>query len=181
MQLAFFKARCQNKIQPVSRRRGRSFWESPSSPPRNDATPFGVENHFDAFTQRSRWRGNAGLDDLNPFGIFIWNNAWQSRRDCNHPAQGCEERATLGHRPNKFINPERVASIPHIPLVKFNGVAFQEFPKFILKRNLPVMLLLSGNIITHRLDLRKSNGEYSIAILPSKIMQVGAFGFQPER
>jgi hypothetical protein len=57
------------------------------------------------------------------------------------------------HRPNKFINSERVASIPHIPLVKFNGVAFQEFPKFILKRNLPVMFLLSGDVILHRLNL----------------------------
>ena len=34
----------------------------------------------------------------------------KSQRDCNHPAQGCEERATLGQRPNKFINPERVVS-----------------------------------------------------------------------
>ncbi len=54
---------------------------------------------------------------------------------------------------HKFINSERVGSIPHITLVKFNGVAFQEFPKLILKRNLPVMLLLSGNIIPQRLDL----------------------------
>jgi len=59
----------------------------------------------------------------------------------------------LGHPPNKFINSERVASIPHIPLVKFNVVAFEEFSKLILKRNLPVMTLLSGDVISHRLDL----------------------------
>lgn len=29
----------------------------------------------------------------------------------HHPAQGCEERATLGQHSNGFINPERVASL----------------------------------------------------------------------
>jgi hypothetical protein len=69
-----------------------------------------------------------------------------SQRDEKHPAQGCEERATLGHRPNQFINSERVASIPHIPFVEFHRVAFQKFPKLILKRNLAVMFdsTLSG-------------------------------------
>ena len=82
---------------------------------------------------------------------------------------------------HKFTNSERVVSIPYIPLVKFNGVAFQEFPKLILKRNLPVMFLLSGDVISHRLNLRKSDGENAVAILPREIIQVGAFGFQPER
>jgi len=35
---------------------------------------------------------------------------WQSQRDCNHSAQRCEERATLGQCPKPIINPERVES-----------------------------------------------------------------------
>ena len=53
----------------------------------------------------------------------------------------------------KFINPERVASIPHIPFIKFNIVAFQEFPELILKRNLAMMFLLPGDVFPNRLDL----------------------------
>ena len=30
-------------------------------------------------------------------------------------AQGCAERATLGHRPNKYLNRNAVAAIPAIP------------------------------------------------------------------
>ena len=43
------------------------------------------------------------------------------------------------------------------------------------------MLLLSGDVIPHRLDLRKPDGENAVAILPREIVEVGAFGFQPER
>jgi hypothetical protein len=87
----------------------------------------------------------------------------------------------LGQHPKKIINPEKVASIPNIPFVEFNRVAFQEFPKLVLKRNLPMMLLLSGDVIPHRLNLRKADGENAVAILPREIMQIGTFGFQPER
>jgi hypothetical protein len=31
--------------------------------------PVPGRNNFGTETRRSRWRGNAGLDDLNPFGI----------------------------------------------------------------------------------------------------------------
>jgi hypothetical protein len=37
--------------------------------------------------------------------------SFASQRDENHSAQGCEERATLGHHSNGFINPEWVASL----------------------------------------------------------------------
>ena len=74
-----------------------------------------------------------------------------SQRDANHPAQGREERATLGQCSNQWVNPKRVESIPHIALVKFNFVSLQKFTKFILKRNHSMMLLLSGNVIPHRI------------------------------
>jgi len=76
-----------------------------------------------------------------------------------------------------FINPERVASIPHMPFVKFNLVAFQEIPKLILQRNTAMMFLLPGDVIPHRLDLRKTDGENTVAILPREIMKVWAYFF----
>ena len=48
-----------------------------------------------------------------------------SQRDDNHPAQGCEARATLGQDANRFINPEGVESIPHIPFVKLDFAFFK--------------------------------------------------------
>ena len=51
----------------------------------------------------------------------------------NHPAHGCALRATLGENQYNFTNPERVESIPHIPLIKFHRVAFQKLAEFILK------------------------------------------------
>ena len=53
----------------------------------------------------------------------------------------------------QFINSERVASIPNVSFVEFDFVTFQKITKLILKRNLPMMLLLSGDVIPHCLDL----------------------------
>ena len=64
-------------------------------------------------------------------------------------AQGCEERATLGQPTADSINPARVLSIPHIAFVKFDFVAFQQKPKLILKRDLPVMFLLACDVAAH--------------------------------
>ncbi len=103
---------------------------------------------------------------------------WQAQRDCNHPAQGCEERATLGQRPKRSINAESVASVPNISFVELDFVAFEEFTQLILKRNFAVLFLLSSYVISHRLNLGKTNGENAIAGLPRKIMQIQGFGFQ---
>ena len=78
---------------------------------------------------------------------------WQAQRDCNHPAQGCEDRATLGQRPKNLINPEWVASIPNISFVELDFVAFEKFTQLFLKGNFKVMFLLSSNVISHRLHL----------------------------
>ena len=43
------------------------------------------------------------------------------------------------------------------------------------------MFLLPGDVITHVFDLRKSNGENAVAVLPREIREVGRFCFQPQR
>jgi len=80
---------------------------------------------------------------------------------------------------SKSINPERVESIPHIPLVKGDVVAPQEAAKLILKRNLPVMLLLPGNVGAHVIHLRLPNGENAVAGLPCKIGQIRCLRLHP--
>jgi len=44
-----------------------------------------------------------------------------------------------------------------------------------------MMFLLSGDVLPYGFHLQKTNGKNSIAALPREIMQIGAFGFQPER
>ena len=58
----------------------------------------------------------------------------------NHPAQGWPRRAAYpGKLATRLFNSEGIGSIPHIPLIEF-----------ILKGNVPVMLLLPGNVLPHR-------------------------------
>jgi len=58
----------------------------------------------------SRQRGGSG-GNATPLPTEFGRFARQSQRDCNRSSPGLRERATLGLRPNKFINPERVACI----------------------------------------------------------------------
>lgn len=53
--------------------------------------------------------------------------------------------------------PERVASIPYVPLVEFDLVASQQFANFVLKRNLEVMYFLVVDVIFDCRDLRKAD------------------------
>ncbi len=43
------------------------------------------------------------------------------------------------------------------------------------------MVILAGNIIAHRWNLRKANGKDTITILPCEIVQFRIFRFEPER
>jgi hypothetical protein len=90
-------------------------------------------------------KGNVLRMELNPV-ITI-------PKGLNHPAQRCRASGYAGYSSKKFINPERVVSIPNIPLIKFNLVAFQKFPELVLKRNLAMMLLLPNDVIPYRLHL----------------------------
>ena len=71
-----------------------------------------------------------------------------------------------GSCPINPINLEKVESIPHILFIKRDLVTPQQLAEFILKRGLPMMFLLSGDICPHRLDLGKADGENAVAILP---------------
>ena len=99
----------------------------------------------------------------------------------NHSAQCCRAAATLGTQSNIPINPKRVESIPHIPFIEFDFITLQQLSEFVLKRNLPMMFFLPGDVISHVFDLREADGENAIAVLPCEIREVGRFGFQPQR
>ena len=72
----------------------------------------------------------------------------------NHSAQGwTRQRPTLGKTYQKFRNPERVGSIPHVSLIEINFISPQQFPKFVLKRDLAMMIFLPCNITANSLDL----------------------------
>jgi hypothetical protein len=61
--------------------------------------------------------------------------------------------------PLSFLNPERVGSIHTKRSSKFDSIPSQQPAELILKRNLPVVLHLSGNVIPCRFNLRKANRE----------------------
>lgn len=68
---------------------------------------------------------------------------------------------------------ERVESIPHIPFVEFDLVSAQQLPKFVLKRNHAMMFLLPGDVFAHGFNLRKTDGENPVVVLPREIREVG--------
>jgi len=86
-----------------------------------------------------------------------------------------------GSRDQMFTTLKRVESIPYVPFIKLHFVTTQQLPKFILKRNLPMMLFLPGDIIPHGSELRKADGENAIAVLPRKVLQARDLAFQPQR
>ncbi len=54
-------------------------------------------------------------------------------------------------------------SIPNVFLVPFDLVLAQHCAQFILKSNLAVMLLLSGDVLLHLLEIQLAHGEISAA------------------
>ncbi len=44
-----------------------------------------------------------------------------------------------------------------------------------------MVLLLTCDIVPHRLNLRETNGKNPVTVLPRKIIQTGASGFDPQR
>src|SRR5262249_46042190 len=55
-----------------------------------------------------RWRCRSATAYRKRQTSLHFTHIFQSRRGLRPPAQGCEERATLGNRANACINPERV-------------------------------------------------------------------------
>jgi len=67
-----------------------------------------------------------------------------------------------------YINPEWVASAPHVSLVKGNSVLFQKRAKLILKRNLGMMFRLVSDVGAHGFNIRCAHGKSPVSRLPGK-------------
>src|SRR5687768_12553170 len=70
-----------------------------------------VAEHFDSFIHMTFPSSHADWASQSPqrvFGGRAGHARQLSRRDCNHSAQGCEERATLGHRETNFPTATRL-------------------------------------------------------------------------
>ena len=69
----------------------------------------------------------------------------QSQRDCITQPRVARNELPWVKQPNRILNSERVESIPHISFVKFHPISSQKFTKFILKRLVVMVYLLSRN------------------------------------
>jgi hypothetical protein len=76
-------------------------------------------------------------------------------------------------------NPERVGSVPNIPLVVLNLISFEQRPELLLIRRPVVMFLLVCDVIAKSRDLREADREHAVAILPGELFQ--ALALEPER
>jgi len=59
--------------------------------------------------------------------------------------------------------------------VVLNPVALQHQTILLLKRPLPVMFLLLGDVCLHLFDIGRADGEHAIAVLPMEVSQRHAF------
>ncbi len=72
------------------------------------------------------------------------------------------------------------AASPQIPLIIFHSAAFQKLHILLLKRALPVMLFLLGNVFPHHVPLRGTHGESSVSLLLGK-PRITGFLMHPAR
>ena len=96
-----------------------------------------------------------------------------SRRDGRMIARGEAVRRKASANPWKTGQTERALKgrrnfSPQIPLIKLNPIPHQQFPVFLLKSLLFMMILLNPNIMLKRLYIRAAHRECSIPILPVK-------------
>jgi hypothetical protein len=83
--------------------------------------------------------------------------------------------------PKRDNNPERVASIPHMPLIVGDLIPLEKRPIFVLKGCLSMMLLLAGDVLLCIRDLRISDRKDSKPLLPAEVLQTRILGLDPER
>ena len=76
--------------------------------------------------------------------------------------------------------PARLQSIPHIVFLPLQLVALQKEAQLLLKRDFPVMFLLSGNVVTDRIQIRDADGKDSVTGLPSEGGRVVGLFPQPD-
>src|SRR2546429_8045018 len=82
---------------------------------------------------------------------------WVRRITATQPQRGCGQACVGG------------SSVPHIFLLPFDLVFFQQCTQFVLKTNIAMMWLLSGNILLHLFEIRLAHGKIRIASLPFEI------------
>lgn len=97
------------------------------------------------------------------------------------PAQRLRRSRYPGRRSIAKSYPERVSSVPDIAFVEIDPIAFEQCPNFVLERNAPMMFLLSGNVLSHRFDLRCADRESAVSALPSEVRECRRSCFDPER
>jgi hypothetical protein len=72
-------------------------------------------------------------------------------------------------------------SIPQISLFELNPILLQEPTKLILKRPLPMMLLLAVDVLRQRLQIRWPNRKRTVPSLPCELRKLWPSGFDPLR
>src|SRR5712691_96954 len=79
--------------------------------------------------------------------------------------------------------PERAqeTSIPHVALVIFDFIPFQERPKFVLKSQLFMVGLLVADVSFYRRHIRLTDRERSITRLPEKARELLSPSLDPFR
>ena len=77
-------------------------------------------------------------------------------------------------------NPLTGDSIPHVFLVPFNLVFAQQRAQLVLKSDLAMMLLLSGDVLLHLFEIGLAYGEIRIAALPLEVGVIATAFLQPE-
>src|SRR6185369_9219342 len=95
-----------------------------------------------------------------------------------HKARG--ERSEPRER-SKFdhASPRSGRRPSEVTFIEFDLVRDQEPEEFIPKRNLLMMLFLTGNVFTYLTYIRLAHSECSIASLPGKIFKSGKHSMHP--
>lgn len=76
---------------------------------------------------------------------------------------------------------ETVRSIPHVSLVEGEIVLTQERQELFLKRDGPVMIRLSGDVLLDLLNVGIAHGKCGVPRLPGKILTIGERLVNPVR
>lgn len=70
-------------------------------------------------------------------------------------------------------------SIPYVSFVVFHLIYFEQSPKFILKCHTLVVFFLYGDVLLDGIDVRLTDGEASVSLLPGKVMKVSLLLVNP--
>ena len=94
---------------------------------------------------------------------------WVNRVKFPQPQWGCVQ-------PPRMV---AIVLIPHVSFIPFHSMFPQQCPELVLKRGLPMVFLLSGDIIAQGVQVRCADGKDAVTSLPGKIMQRDVARFDP--